>query len=360
MSDLPQSVTLEISTRSVLRIIAILAAIVFAWLISDILFSFFVAIILASAINPWVAKLQAMGIPRGVSVIATYFLALAVIALAVALIIPPLTSEVSQLVKDFPEKYQGSIDFFASLKSYLDANGLGANVQNALQGAEEGLTKITGGFFGAVSGFFGGLFGFLIIAVLAFYFSTSEAAIRKLLTRVIPPHAQERWFGLIDRAQEKIGLWFRGQIILSFAIFIMSFVGLSLLGVKYALALAFLAGLLEIVPVIGPIISAVPAIFLTLLYSPPKALLVLVLFIFIQQVENNFLVPKVMQKTVGLHPIVVILSMLIGAKLGGILGALVAIPIATAADVFLSDIYVKYKKNETITEEKPLPPTGAS
>ncbi len=355
MSQLPPSITLEISTRSVLRIIAILAAIVFAWLISDILFSLFVAIVISSAISPWVEQLQRRGVPRAVSVIVTYFIALGILALAVWSIIPPLTNEVSELLKDFPERYKGFITFFESLKSALDANGFGQNVQNILEGAQSGLTKITGGFFGAVSGFFGGLFGFLVIMVLAFYFSTSEEAIRKLLSRLIPPHAHQRWFGLIDRAQDKIGMWFRGQLLLCFAIFVFSFIGLLVLGVKYALVLAFLAGLLEIVPVIGPVVSAVPAVFLTLLYSPGKALLVVILFILIQQIENNFLVPKVMQKSVGLHPIIIIMAMLVGAKLAGMMGALVAIPLATAADVFLSDIYAQYSKNQPPKDEPTLP-----
>jgi len=224
--------------------------------------------------------------------------ALGIVALAIGSIIPPLASEVSQLVKDFPEKYKGFIDFFVSLKSFLENKGFGANVENILQSAETGLSDLTGGFFKTVSGFFGGLFGALVVIVLAFYFSTSEEAIKKLLKHVIPPNAQDRWLGLIDRAQERIGWWFKGQLILSLAIFILSFVFLKILGVKYALSLAFLAGLLEIVPVIGPIISAVPAIFLTLLYSPFKALLVFILFILIQQFENHVLVPKVMQKSV--------------------------------------------------------------
>jgi len=339
-----QTTVIEISIKSIIRIVAVILGIILIWMVSDILFSIVVAIIIASAIEPWVGKLQTKGIPRSISVLLTYLVALGIVALAIGSIIPPLASEVSQLVKDFPEKYKGFIDFFVSLKSFLENKGFGANVENILQSAETGLSDLTGGFFKTVSGFFGGLFGALVVIVLAFYFSTSEEAIKKLLKHVIPPNAQDRWLGLIDRAQERIGWWFKGQLILSLAIFILSFVFLKILGVKYALSLAFLAGLLEIVPVIGPIISAVPAIFLTLLYSPFKALLVFILFILIQQFENHILVPKVMQKSVGLHPIIVIVAMLVGAKLGGIMGALVSLPLATVADIFLTDIYSRAKE----------------
>jgi len=228
-----QTTVIEISIKSIIRIVAVILGIILIWMVSDILFSIVVAIIIASAIEPWVGKLQTKGIPRSISVLLTYLVALGIVALAIGSIIPPLASEVSQLVKDFPEKYKGFIDFFVSLKSFLENKGFGANVENILQSAETGLSDLTGGFFKTVSGFFGGLFGALVVIVLAFYFSTSEEAIKKLLKHVIPPNAQDRWLGLIDRAQERIGWWFKGQLILSLAIFILSFVFLKILGVDF-------------------------------------------------------------------------------------------------------------------------------
>lgn len=335
--------TIEISTRSIIRIVVVIIGIILIWMISDILFSIFVAIIVASALEPWVAKMQSLKVPRGVSVLTAYLLALCIVIFAIGSIIPPLTSEISQLIKDFPDRYKGFIDFFSSFKSFLENNGFDSNIKNLLQSAESSLSNFTGGFFNALSGFFGGLFGVFVVIVLAFYFSTSEEAIKKLLKLVIPPASQDLWFDLISKAQQKIGWWFRGQLILSLAIFILSFVGLLLLGVKYALVLAFLAGLLEIVPVIGPVLSAVPAIFLTALYSPSKALFVFILFVLIQQFENNVLVPKVMQKSIGLHPIVIIIAMLVGIKLGGLAGALISLPAATALDVIISHFYPRTK-----------------
>lgn len=341
-----QITTIEISTKSIIRAVAVVLGIGLIWMVSDILFSIFVAIIIASAIEPFASRLHKRGIPRGLSVLLVYSLALGIISLAVASIIPPLTTEVGDLIKDFPGRYKGFVDFFVSFKLFLENRGFGASVENVLQSAEASLSNLTGGFFGAVSGFFGGLFGVLVVLVLGFYFSTSEEAIKNLLKQLIPSESHERWLRLIEAAQNRIGRWFRGQLILSFAIFVFTLIGLFLLKVKYVLALAFLAGLLEIVPMIGPVISAVPAVFLTLLYSPAKALFVLVLFILVQQFENHVLVPKVMQKSVGLHPIIVIVVMLVGAKLGGIVGALVALPLTTAADVFLTDIYRHAKRTE--------------
>ena len=128
-----QTTIIEISTKSIIRIVAVILGIILIWMVSDILFSIVVALIVASAIEPWVGKLQTKGVPRSISVLLTYLVALGIAILAIGSIIPPLASEVSQLVKDFPEKYKGFIDFFASLKTFLENKGFGANVENILQ-----------------------------------------------------------------------------------------------------------------------------------------------------------------------------------------------------------------------------------
>src|SRR3990172_4523235 len=116
-----QTTVIEISIKSIIRIVAVILGIILVWMVSDILFSIVVAIIIASAIEPWVGKLQTKGIPRSISVLLTYLVALGIVALAIGSIIPPLASEVSQLVKDFPEKYKGFIDFFKNIGSKIRA-----------------------------------------------------------------------------------------------------------------------------------------------------------------------------------------------------------------------------------------------
>jgi predicted PurR-regulated permease PerM len=124
-----------------------------------------------------------------------------------------------------------------------------------------------------------------------------------------------------------MGLWVLGQILLSVCIFVGVYIGLSLLGVQYALVLALLAGVFEVVPFIGPTLSAIPALFIAFTQSPTLAIAVLVLYIAVQKLESWILVPKIMQKTVGTSPVVIIFALLIGVKLGGIVGLLLAVPI---------------------------------
>jgi predicted PurR-regulated permease PerM len=141
--------------------------------------------------------------------------------------------------------------------------------------------------------------------------------------------------------KQKIGKWMQGQIMLMAIIFILDYIGLSLVGIPYALPLAAFAGLLEIVPYVGPIISAVPGVVLGFLVSPIKGLLALIIYIITQQAESNIVTPLIMKRTVDLNPVVVILALLIGAKLGGILGAILAIPVATTIGIIAKDMMAK-------------------
>ena len=157
---------------------------------------------------------------------------------------------------------------------------------------------------------------------------------------------------LANRMQGKIGLWLRGQLILSFIIFLLIYVALSILGVKYALILALVAGMTEFVPYLGPILAAVPAIILVFAQSGfVMALFVAIIYYLVQLIENNIIVPKVMQKVVGLNPIVGIAVLMIGFNLGGVVGAILSIPVATAVSVFVKDVFDNKMANESKTEK---------
>ena len=176
--------------------------------------------------------------------------------------------------------------------------------------------------------------------------AVDDQAIKKAIRSVLPIDYQPYSMHLINRIQEKIGLWLRGQIFLSLVIFAVSWIGLSILGVKYALVLAVFAGVTEIIPYLGPFIGALPAVFIAFTQSPLLGIITIVLYIVIQQAENYFLVPKVMQKAVGLNPIIIIIAIMIGAKLAGILGVLLAVPVATAISVVVRDIFKAREEKE--------------
>ena len=161
----------------------------------------------------------------------------------------------------------------------------------------------------------------------------------------------ERWqpflIGVVPRIERKMGAWLRGLLALGVIMGVFVFVGLSVLRVEYALLLALLAAVLEVVPYAGPIASTVVAVALTLLQSPAKAIAVLILYVILQQIENHLLVPKIMQRAVGINPVVSLIAMLIGAKIGGIPGVLLSIPIATGIIVFFEE-YARERRSQAM------------
>ena len=149
---------------------------------------------------------------------------------------------------------------------------------------------------------------------------------------------EERVRNLTVQIEEKLGGWFRGQLFLSLVIGVLSFIGLSILGISYALPLAVIAGVMEVIPVIGPIISAIPPILIALTISPILGLGVAIMYFVIQQLENHLLVPQVMKRAVGLNPLVVILTIAVGSRLLGFAGALLAVPIAVVIQIVATEI----------------------
>jgi len=166
-----------------------------------------------------------------------------------------------------------------------------------------------------------------------------ENAIKKLVWSIAPEKHQVYVMQLINRIQKKIGLWLRGQLILCLVIFVLSYIGLLILGVKYALMLALIASITELVPYIGPIIGSIPAVVLAFAQSPMLAVFVVALYYGIQLVESNILTPKIMEKAVGINPIISIVALLVGFKVAGVVGAILSIPVATAVSVFVKDVF---------------------
>lgn len=334
-------VVYSISTESVIKIIVILAAVGFLWLIRDIIALLFVALILASAFDPMVDYLQKYRIPRLVSIIFIYIAFISLISSVIILLSGPIAVEVKNIARDIPQYYREINDNITRFQN--SATFLGEDRLNSLRGdLDTFISNLTyfasGNVLPVISTIFGGLVSMILILVLTFYLVVQEEVVKRFIVWILPNSRHERIWDLIEKIERKMGLWLRGQFLLSFIIFCLTYIGLKVLGVNYALVLALLAGIFEVVPFLGPILGAIPAIFLTLtLQGTTPAIFVFALYLVIQQLENHFIVPKVMSKSVGLNSLVVILSILVGAKVAGVLGALMAVPVAAAITVYLED-----------------------
>lgn len=332
--DPKDSVTVHISSMSIIKVLSVFLLLTFIYLVWDIVVLLFVSLLFAASLSPAIDWLEDKRVPRAGGILFIYVTALLLLSMVVVLIVPPIAEQVQQLAFNFPIYYQKIVQGFGDLSLRTDVAGV---LQENLSTVGQTLSSYTGSVIGTVSGLFGGLITFVTVLVLTFYFAVKKDGLKNFVQSVTPVKYQKYAVNMFLRVQDKLGLWLRGQLLLSGIIFLVTLAGLLILDVKYALVLALIAGLTEAIPFIGPFIGAVPAVFLAFLQSPIKGLFVIILYVVIQQLENNVIVPKVMQRAVGLNPIVVMVAILLGAKLAGVLGALLAIPVATAVMVVAGD-----------------------
>lgn len=341
MSENKKSQYINISFLTVIKIIVALVLFFVLYIVRDILAILFISLVLSSALDPWVDWLQEKKIPRSISVISIYLAMVGVISFVIYLIIPPITTQFIEFSNNYPQFTEKVVIGFNSFKEY----SLSENPFQSYFNSQEnipGFTRAAENIMSSVFTLFGGIFTFFLVLVITFYMVVEEDAIKKVIWTIAPAKSQIYIMNLVTRMQKKIGLWLRGQIILSFIIFLLTYTGLSILGVNYALILAIIAGLTEFIPYLGPMIAAIPAMFLAFTQGGPVFMgIVGALYYIIQLVENNIVVPKLMQKVVGLNPIITIAVLMIGFKLGGIVGMIMSIPVTTALNVFLKDIFEK-------------------
>lgn len=342
---------MDISVNSFLKALFIILIIFFLYRVLDVLALVFVAIIFATALEPAVDWMHRNHIPRAISVLVLYLLTFLVLSLVIMLLVPPLVSQLTELAKSFPLYYEKLLSLFSHV-SGAGQDQVASTLQQGLQNLGGQLAQVTTSILGTLVSIFGGILQFIILLTVAFYLVVEEDGIMKFIRSVTPSTYQPYILQMMRRLKAKLGSWLRGQLLLMVIIGILTYIGLSLLGAKYAVVLALWAGITEIVPYVGPIIGAVPAIFLALSISPMQALLITALYVVVQQLENNVIVPMVMRRTVGLNPIVSILAIAIGAKLGGVIGAVLSIPIAVSIGVFVSDFFEKRLEKETNLDQE--------
>lgn len=339
-----QKLQVEISTETILRVIFIILAIWFLFLVKDIILLLFVAIIISSAIEPLIDILETKKIPRVFGVASIYLLLFFIIGLIISFLIPPITHQFNELSQNIPQHYQKMQDAFKPISDFFQAKNVDVSIQNFFSSANDWASGASQNIFSTTVGVFSGLISTVVVLSLAFYMTLVKDGINKFVAVITPEKHQKYAIGLTIKIKHQIGKWLQGQLMLMLIIFILDFIGLSLIGIPYALTLAVVAGLLEIVPYIGPMLAAIPGIILGLLISPLVGFLAFIIYFIVQQVEGHILTPLIMKKAVGLNPVAVILALLAGAKLGGILGAIIAIPVATAVGLFLKDLISKDNK----------------
>ncbi len=354
---LSRKVVFDVSYATFLKVVLIILLFLFLYAVREILLLMCVAIILASGLDPLIDWLQKKKIPRAVSSLFLFLILIGVIAMVVYLLVPPLIDQIQQLIDVLPGYMENLFEKVAELTGYSQEQSM-EKAREIVDSLDDRIGSAASSIYGWAASVFGGFVSVVIIFVLAFYFIVEENSFKKFIRSLVPTRHRPYADDLVGRVQKKIGKWLRGQLFLGLVVGVFVFIGLSLLGVEYALVLAILAALLELVPYIGPIVAAIPAVLIAFTQSPVLALIVIALYFVIQQLENHILVPKIMQRVVGLNPLVIILVILVAVQLAGILGAIVAIPVATAISVFLKDLFEERDKKDKEKLEKEICKSG--
>lgn len=304
---------IEISHRTIVFTVLFLISLWLLFEIRQIIVALFVSLILMSAINPTVDRLEKFRLPRWLGILIVYLVTILVVGSMMAVTITPLVEQTASFINK-------SIYYLKDVGNFgIDSNVIASQLSQ-LGSIPANLLKLT-------MNFFSNLIGIIALAFMTFYLLLERKNLTQYLTKIFGEEKEKEATTVINGIEKRLGSWVRGELTLMVIIGLMSYIGLRLLGVEFALPLAILAGLLEILPNIGPVVSAVPAVLTGLMVSPMMALAILALYFLIHQSENTLITPKVMQKVVGINPLVTILSLAMGFKLAGVSGAILAIPV---------------------------------
>lgn len=309
-----QTQKVEISQKTIIFTIGLLLSLWVVYQIRSIIVLLFIAFILMTAVNPLIKIAKKVKIPTIVVMLFIYFGLIALVSTVIASLVPAVVEQTKGFTLALPTYLHSIENIF---NTQFNPNVIG----DYLNSIPSNILKLAGGIFSNLLSIFALFF-------MAYYLVLERPHLHKYLIRFFDNHdAEARAESLVLAVEEKVGGWVRGELLLMLIIGVMTYVGLALLGVPYALPLAILAGFLEAVPNLGPTIAAVPALIIGLTVSPIVALGTLILSIVIQQLENNLIVPKVMQSATGTQPLITILVLLVGFTLGGIAGAVLSMPI---------------------------------
>ena len=323
----------EISHKTIIFTVFFLISLWFIYTIREILLHFFIALLLTAVFDPFVNKLAKKKVPRGLSVLTIYLMLFIAISFAVGAIVPSLVDQTTSFVSNFPR-------FMASL-GISDFVGDQLTAQFFTQ-----LGSIPSHAARATISFFSNILALVAVLVFTFYLLTERDKLLSQVGDLLGETRRKEFIKIVDAIEVRLGGWARGEAGLMFIVGLANFIGFKLLGLPFALALAILAGLLEIVPFIGPILAAVPAVLIGFGISPIIGIAVAALAFLVQQLENYVFVPKIMQRSIGVNPIVTLLSLAIGFKVAGIIGLLMSVPIFLVLQVLAKE-YLLGKKTTT-------------
>lgn len=328
---------IEIGSSTIVRTIVFVLALWFLYIAWQVVVMLFAAVIIASAMEPIANWLGRYKVPRALTVIGVYVAILLVGSTVAGLMISPLALQLEQLAQALPGVVDAALVFLPTL--HIDETAVVAAFQDGLAKFGNDIANIGHNVFVGTRTVISGIITVVFVFVIALYLVVEQDALKKFAQLITPREHFSYVENVVARAQRGLGRWLLGQLVLGIIVGTIIGVGLYALGVPYALLLGILAGLMEFIPVAGPIIAATPGVIVALAHSLSLGLIVWVFYVVVGQIESHVLIPNIMRRALGLRPLVTIIAVLIGAQLGGLVGVLLAVPAASVVNTIALDIF---------------------
>jgi predicted PurR-regulated permease PerM len=324
-------------------LIALVLSLYIMWQIREVLLLIFAAVVLATTLNRLARKFQRSGMKRGIAVLLSVTIFIALIILFFLLVVPPFAREFQDLTYQVPKGLNRFNSWFDQLRTRIPDEIIPyiPDVNSLTQQAQPFINRALGNSFAFVSGSLEVVLKILLVLVLTGMLLADPQAYRKLFVRLFPSFYRRRVDGILDKCEVSLEGWVTGASIAMGVVGLMSLIGLSILRVRSALALGVLAGFLNLIPNLGPTMSVIPAMAIALLDTPWKPLAVLVLYFVIQQIEGNFLTPIVMAHQVSLLPAVTLIAQLFFVTFFGFLGLFLALPLTVVAKIWMQEVLIR-------------------
>ena len=345
MFEKGNTTSISITTDTMVRTVLVALGVFLLWYLRDLVFVVLTSIVIASFVEAAVPHFRKIRINRVFGIVILYASSISILALIFYLFAPLLVTEIYNF-STFIGTYIPGVSFlnyfnneaFSGAKEIVSNLSTNFSLATLFSVSKAFILNLSGGFFKTLSVAFGSIFNFILIILISFYLSIQEKGIENFLRVIIPIEYEGYVVDLWERSRRKIALWMKGQVVLGLVVAVLTYLTLSLLGIEYALLLAIIAGVMELVPY-GILVALIPAFSFSYLSGGiGSALMVTGAYLIIHQFEVFLFAPLIIKKIVGLSPIVIILSALIGFELGGFWGIVLAIPVAIIVMEFLSDI----------------------
>ena len=338
-----QENTLDISWESIFKIFVTVLIFYLLYLVKNVLMWFVFAVIISVLFEALIIALQKKRIPRVISALIVYFVVFGLISVLIYSTIPIFISEIRQFAQGFPQ-------YFEKIVSPLKELGFQAfkDIENFVDFLSKNLEDITANIFKTASAIFGGVLSTFFIFSVAFFLSLEEKPVEKALILLFPKKYEAYILNLWKKCQNQVSEWFLSRVLGCLFVAFLAYVSFLIFKTKYPFLLGLLVGILDFIPIIGPITGGVLIFIIVSLDSFMRAIFVVLVFILIQQIENNIFLPLLTKRFTGMSPVVVLLALTIGGILWGIWGSILAIPLFGIINEFLKDYLQKRREENTV------------